>query len=81
MPADPGGRKELLAVSEETRLVALESKLAFQEDAIRELSDALIAQQARLDQLEAWLHMLAEQLGDASGGDEEALPEPPPPHY
>jgi SlyX protein len=69
-------------VSDETRLVALESKLAFQEDAIRELSDALIAQQARLDQLEAWLHMVAEELdGDPSGGDEETPPEPPPPHY
>ncbi len=63
-------------MNDESRLEALEGKLAFQEDTLRELSDALIAQQARLDRLEAWIRMMAEQ-----SGDDDASPEPPPPHY
>lgn len=63
-------------MSDEARLVALEGKLAFQEDALQALSDALVAQQTRLDRLEAWLRVLAEQ-----DGEDDAGPEPPPPHY
>lgn len=62
------------------RLEAVESKLLFQEDALQQLSDALVAQQARIDKLEARLKVLAEQVADqADGGDE--TPEQPPPHY
>ncbi len=62
------------------RLEALETKLAFQEHTLQELSDALVAQQARMDRLEARLAMLAEQVHTRGeeGGDG---PEPPPPHY
>ncbi|MFU8816855.1 MAG: SlyX family protein [Pseudomonadales bacterium] len=62
------------------RIEALESQLTFQEDALQQLSEALIAQQSRIDHLEAMLKMLGEQLG---GGDDDspAAPEPPPPHY
>lgn len=65
---------------EAARLEALETKLAFQEDAVQQLSDALVAQQARIDRLEAQLAMLSEQLRtqQESAG---AAPEPPPPHY
>lgn len=62
-----------------TRLDALETKLAFQEDAVQQLSDALVAQQGRLDRLEARIEMLTEQLRRGDDGDEP--PEPPPPHY
>lgn len=61
------------------RVEALETKLAFQEDALQQLSDALVAQQARIDRLEAQVALLAEQLAQAEpgglGGDER------PPHY
>lgn len=67
-------------MSDDARLEALEGKLAFQEDALRELSDALIAQQTRLDRLEAWIRLIAEQSG-ADSGDDDDSPEPPPPHY
>ncbi len=65
---------------EAARLEAVETKLAFQEDAVQQLSDALVAQQARIDRLEAQVTMLSEQLRtqQESGG---AAPEPPPPHY
>jgi SlyX protein len=65
---------------EDARLDAIETKLAFQEDTLQQLHEALVAQQARIDQLEAMLELLIEQQrsGDA---DAAALPEPPPPHY
>lgn len=59
---------------------ALETKLAFQEDTLNQLSDALVAQQSRMDRLEAKIAQLEEQirLQTEEGG---AAPEPPPPHY
>ena len=62
------------------QLDALETKLAFQEDALQELSDALVAQQARMYRLEARIELLTEQLAhqaESGGGSSEQ----PPPHY
>lgn len=65
--------------SDAERLEAMETRLAFQEHTLQELSDALIAQQTRMDRLEARLALLAEQV--PSGPEEgEGAPEPPP-HY
>lgn len=64
----------------DARLEALETKVAFQEDTIQQLNDALVAQQQRIDQLEVLLRVLAEQLRTAQEPAEE-LVEPPPPHY
>ena len=58
----------------------LQTKLAFQEDAVQQLSDALVAQQARIDRLEVHLAQLVEELRANSEAGEDA-PEPPPPHY
>ncbi len=61
------------------RLEVLETKLAFQEDTIAKLSDALVAQQARIDRLEARIAQLVEELrAQHDAGD--AASEPPP-HY
>jgi SlyX protein len=66
--------------SHDARLELLETKVAFQEDTIQQLNDALVGQQARIDQLEALLRVLAEQL--RAGQEPEAeIVEPPPPHY
>lgn len=67
----------------ERRLTDLESRFSFQEEAIRELSDALVRQQQRIDRLEASLNVVVEQL---QRGDErdDAPPTPEserPPHY
>ncbi|GAA4865039.1 SlyX family protein [Luteimonas vadosa] len=66
----------------EQRVVELETRLAFQEQAIAELSDALA--QARLESANHARRM-QEALDDLkhSGGDDLADPaqEPPPPHY
>lgn len=67
----------------EHRLVDLESRFSFQEETIRELSDALVRQQQRIDKLEASLNVVAEQLQRGNAGDD--APHTPkderPPHY
>ncbi len=62
------------------RLNDLEARLAFQDDTITVLNDALVSQQTRLAEVErtvARLIKLMEQLRD--GGEEPE--EGPPPHY
>jgi SlyX protein len=61
------------------RLDAIETKLSFQEDTLQQLHDGLVAQQTRIDQLEAMLKLVVEQQG--AGDDGASAPEPPPPHY
>ena len=67
----------------EHRLIDLESRFSFQEETIRELSDALVRQQQRLDRLEASLNVVVEQLQRGDAGDD--APQKPederPPHY
>ena len=66
----------------EHRLIDLESRFSFQEETIRELSDALVRQQQRIDRLEASLNVVAEQLQHGDAGDETPTPEDErPPHY
>jgi SlyX protein len=63
-----------------SRLEAIESKLAFQEDTVQQLHEALVAQQARIDHLEALLELLLEQQRSGDAGPASGV-EPPPPHY
>jgi SlyX protein len=67
---------------DDERFEAFESQLAFQEDTIAQLNDALVQQQSRIDQLEASLSSLLERIDDepdvpgmTSAADER------PPHY
>ena len=63
------------------RVDTLESRLAFQEDTIGQLNDALIAQQARIDLLETEMRQLIDEF---RGGMSEAQVKPAdelPPHY
>ena len=66
--------------AEDLRLETLETKLAFQEEALQQLSDVLVAQQARVDRLEARVALLTEQLRERVDDTPEP-DEPPPPHY
>jgi SlyX protein len=66
--------------SDDPRLEILETKVAFQEDTIQQLNDALVAQQNRIDRLAAMLEVLAEQLRTVQEPD-SPMAEPPPPHY
>ncbi|TYT23714.1 hypothetical protein FZO89_15945 [Luteimonas viscosa] len=66
----------------ERRLVELETRLAFQEQVISELNDALTAMRlesaGNADLLKRMLEDLKLARGDGPG---DAALEPPPPHY
>ena len=66
----------------EARLVELETRLAFQEHAIVELSDALAASRAESARNAEQLRLAMQDMKQ-SRGDFFADPasEPPPPHY
>lgn len=69
-------------MSDEMRLIEIETRLAFQEQAMGELSDVIHRQQR---ELEALRHALNQAHADLQNLREHAssgsLPEPPPPHY
>ena len=67
---------------DDERLERIETKLAYQDEAVQELSDLVYAQQKQIDRLEALCRRLVDRL--------ETLEEPPgsgdpadevPPHY
>ncbi len=66
----------------EHRLVELETRLAFQEQTLAELSDALAASRIETQRYADLLRRALEEL-QLSRGDGMADPadEPPPPHY
>jgi SlyX protein len=67
----------------EARLVAIEIKLAEQEDTVRVLNEVVIAQSGYIERLQAQCLQLAERLSRlAEGADRKATPaEEVPPHY
>ena len=65
-------------------VAALEAQIAFVEDAVQTLDDALAAQQQHILRLERLIDRLQQQLKDQGARiDEVAVEsgEPPPPHY
>ena len=69
---------ETRLLTDKERMDALESQLAFQEETIQQLSDALIAQQKRIDVLEGKLEQLLTMRSEEPEAD--SLVEIPP-HY
>ena len=67
--------------ADKTRLDELESRLAFQEDTIASLNEALVAQQQRITYLEKMLALLIERYREAMPDSAAPGEEPPPPHY
>lgn len=57
----------------------LQTRLAYSEATIAQLDDALVAQQSRIDRLEARLEALALEVRENASSDDEA--DQPPPHY
>ncbi len=64
----------------EARITELEIRVAFQEDTINQLNDALVAQQTRVDALERRVGMLLDSLKRMQDGADPFAHEPPP-HY
>ncbi|MFT4720601.1 MAG: SlyX protein [Candidatus Azotimanducaceae bacterium] len=63
------------------RFTELEMKLAFQEEVIHKLDEALIDQQQQIMALQRQVKLLGNEVRtlDAQTGSQQ--PEPPPPHY
>jgi len=61
-------------------LVELETKLAYQEDTLQALNDALCRQQQRIDQLELQIKLVAQRLEETVPAGDKASHEIPP-HY
>ena len=76
-----GEKMEELAEMEE-RLIALETKIAYQDNTIDILNEIVTKQQDKIDLLEKKLDALKEQLSLLAGSvPGSQLPDPPPPHY
>ncbi len=66
----------------ERRVVELETRLAFQEQALAELSDALASTRLQADRNHDRLRLALEDLKHARGeAFADPAHEPPPPHY
>lgn len=66
----------------EQRLVELEMRLAFQEHAIAEMSDALAASRIEVARNAEMLRQALQDLKQSRGGFyADPAAEPPPPHY
>ena len=77
MPGIPG-----VAGGLEQRLVELETRLAFQEHSLNEMSEALADARAENQRTALLLRTMVEELGKVRTSlFEDPASEPPPPHY
>jgi SlyX protein len=63
------------------RINDLQSRLAFQDDTIQALNDALVAQQRVLERLQLQVAMLAKRQDEVSAQFGPSEDDAPPPHY
>jgi SlyX protein len=70
------GRDELAE-----RIVELETRLAHQDETLRELSDVVSAQWSKIDALQLRIEELRERLMQQADEIRDPSEEPPPPHY
>ncbi|MBT7332922.1 MAG: SlyX family protein [Gammaproteobacteria bacterium] len=65
----------------QARLTALEARIEFQEETIRQLNDALVVQQQRYFTIDRTLALLVKRLQGEAFDSADLKNEPPPPHY
>ena len=63
------------------QLIDLQTRLAYQEDTLRQLDAETIRQAAHIERLELALRQLSERLDGAREADSPASGHEPPPHY
>ncbi|SEN11900.1 SlyX protein [Pseudomonas sp. ok272] len=68
-------------MSLEDRVMDLESRLAFQDDAIEAMNDVLVTQQRVVERLQLQMAALLKRQEDMAGQFESFEEEAPPPHY
>ena len=64
-----------------SRVMDLESRLAFQDDTIQALNDVLVSQQNAVDRLQLQIAALLKRQEEMGGQFESFEDEAPPPHY
>lgn len=67
----------------DTRLVDIETKLAFQEDMVHELNKTVYLQQKKIEQMEATITQLQDRVKSISNPDPQKIDpaDEIPPHY
>lgn len=67
--------------SPDSRLIELETKLAFAEDLLETLNQTVARQQGQIDSLQQQLRLLHQQLKEARPDDVTSPRDEIPPHY
>ena len=71
-----------MSTDHEARITELETRLAFQEQALQELSEALAAARMEAERTAVLLRRVLAELAQGRGGVVgDPADEPPPPHY
>lgn len=65
----------------ESRIVELETRLAFTEDLLETLNETVIRQQAHIDRIQQQIRLLHEQMQSSSSNEPRNLRDEIPPHY
>ena len=65
----------------ETKLVDIETRMAFQDDTIQQLSDVIYRQQQQIDKLERTAQMLVDKIQDLMQDLPGKVVDEKPPHY
>jgi len=68
-------------MSSEARITELESRQAFQDDTIQQLSDVLATQQRVVERLQLQMAALLKRQEEMAGQFESFEEDAPPPHY
>ncbi len=68
-------------MSDEKRLIEIETKLSFQEQLVAELNGAVTEQQKRIDALSSLCEKLQKRVQVLAEQTGEDVVDPPPPHY
>ena len=68
-------------MSDDPKLIELETKSAFQENLLAELNEVVIQQQKDIDQLRKRCEHLEQELQQLKGGDQGPIADERPPHY
>jgi SlyX protein len=71
-------------VTPEDRLIAIETKIAQQEDLVESLNQTIYSQQKKIDQLEELFSALVRRIKDSAGGADRqqgSSDNERPPHY
>ncbi|MBB3018446.1 SlyX protein [Microvirga lupini] len=65
----------------ETRIEALEVRVAYQDQVIEDLNQTIIAQWKQIDSLKRQLNEVLDRVQEVEDSAGPRGPEPPPPHY